>query len=52
VEMPAGPFHYSIGELLPKRPAPLLGEHTEMLMIKHLGFTRAEVTEFRASGVV
>ena len=52
VEMPAGPFHYSIGELLPNRPAPLLGEHTEMLMMKRLGFTRAELTEFRASGVV
>lgn len=52
VEMPAGPFHYSLGELLPNRSAPLLGEHTEMIMLKNLGYTSAELTEFRALGVV
>ncbi len=43
--MPTGAFHYSIGQMLPCRPAPLLGEHTEMVIKEMSGYTEAKRRE-------
>ncbi len=45
----ASPFR--IGEALPARPAPKLGEHTEALL-KELGYGEAEIGALKASGAV
>lgn len=45
----ASPFR--IGEPLPARPAPKLGEHTEA-MLRELGYADQEIAELRKSGAV
>jgi len=45
----ASPFR--IGEPLPARPAPKLGEHTEALL-KELGYAEADIGALKASGAV
>jgi formyl-CoA transferase len=34
------------------RRAPLLGEHTEEILGKELGFTKAEIAEIKTSGAI
>ncbi len=45
----ASPFR--IGEPLPAKPAPKLGEHTEALL-EELGYAQAEIARLRAEGAV
>jgi len=45
----ASPFR--LGETLPARPAPALGQHTEELL-RDLGFGAAEIAELKKSGTV
>jgi succinate---hydroxymethylglutarate CoA-transferase len=45
----ASPFR--IGEPLPARPAPKLGEHTDQLL-KGLGFSESEIESLRKEGVI
>jgi formyl-CoA transferase len=32
--------------------SPLLGEHTEEILVKELGYTAAEIAEIKASGAI
>ena len=45
----ASPFR--LGEALPARPAPTLGQHTEELL-KDLGYRPGEISELKNEGVV
>jgi 2-methylfumaryl-CoA isomerase len=49
---PATPLHFSRVERLPAAPAPLLGEHTDQILLDVLGLPSAEVGQLHDAGIV
>ena len=41
--MPGSPLDFSASPRLPPRPAPVLGEHTDIVLAEVLGFSSAEI---------
>jgi 2-methylfumaryl-CoA isomerase len=50
--MPASPLDFSAAERLPPRRAPLLGEHTDEVLMEVLGLSDAEIGRLSDCGVV
>jgi 2-methylfumaryl-CoA isomerase len=49
---PATPLHFSRVERLPAAPAPVLGEHTDQVLLDVLGLPSAEVGRLHDAGIV
>lgn len=52
VRYPVGPYKFSGTPWRVQRPAPLLGEHNEVVYCDRLGYTRQELTVMRAGKVI
>jgi 2-methylfumaryl-CoA isomerase len=50
--MPGLPLDFSAAQRLPPRPAPLLGEHTDVVLSEVLGLSSAEIGRLHDTGVV
>ena len=50
--MPGSPLGFSNVPRVAVRRAPLLGEHTEEILGKVLGYSAAEITEIKGSGAI
>lgn len=46
------PFEFSVSDVDYAERAPLLGEHTETILVDELGFDRANVRQWRQAGVI
>jgi len=46
------PFQLSAVPVEPRRSGPLLGEHTDLVLSDTLGYSTAEIADFRAAGVL
>lgn len=52
VRCPGPPVRFGVGAWAIRRPAPLLGEHNDAVYGGRLGYSRAQIAELRASGVI
>jgi 2-methylfumaryl-CoA isomerase len=50
--MPATPIQFDAIPRLPPQPAPLLGQHTDEILLELLGFSEAEIGKLHDEGVV
>jgi CoA:oxalate CoA-transferase len=46
------PFRMAASPAVPVRPAPLLGQHTDLVLGQRLGLTSSDLTELRQQGVI
>ena len=46
------PFHMAASPAAPVRPAPLLGQHTDVVLGQRLGLTSSDLAELRQQGVI
>lgn len=49
---PTAPYRFSRTPLRFDRPAPLLGEHNEEVLVKRLGYTREKLAQMRGAGII
>lgn len=49
---PTAPYRFSRTPLRFNRPAPLLGEHNEEVLVKRLGYTREKLAQMREAGII
>jgi crotonobetainyl-CoA:carnitine CoA-transferase CaiB-like acyl-CoA transferase len=52
VKMPARPYHFSRTPCEIERPAPLLGEHNEMIYCERLGYDAEQLRELEKAGAI
>lgn len=52
ISVPGIPFRFSDDQATIRRPPPSLGEHTEDVLQRQLGFTGEEIAALRAEGVI
>ena len=50
--MPGLPLDFAAAPRLPSRPAPVLGEHTDLVLAEVLGLSQAEIGRLHAHGIV
>jgi len=46
------PFRMAASPAVPVRPAPLLGQHTDLVLGQRLGLTSSDLAELRQQGVI
>lgn len=51
-KFPSSPYRFSKTPWQIERPAPLLGEHNEIIYCKRLGYTREELENLKESGII
>lgn len=52
VVMPRNPLLFSETPLSIRRPAPLLGEHNDLVLRERLGFEQREISAMKEAGVI
>jgi CoA:oxalate CoA-transferase len=51
-KFPSSPYRFSKTPWKIERPAPLLGEHNELIYCQRLGYTQEELVRFKESEII